>query len=109
MRRLHHWAASLLLVLSPTLHAQLPYYTDDTEVTELGTLHIEVFDELDALQSAQFPDLRQNTFNVKLNTGLPGRLELDLDAPYLAIYRAAGSNTSRGIGDTDFGLKWKAL
>jgi hypothetical protein len=85
----------------------MPFYTDDTEVTEPGTLHVEAFDELDILQSAQYPDLRQNTINLKLNTGLPYRFELDLDAPYLAIDRAAGSITSRGIGDTDFGLKWK--
>jgi hypothetical protein len=86
----------------------MPFYTDDTEVTPLSTLHIEAFDEVDALQSSQFPDLRQNTANLKLNTGLPYRLELDVDAPYLAIYRAEGSTTSRGIGDTDFGIKWKA-
>ncbi len=85
----------------------MPFYTDDTEVTEVGTLHLEIFDEIDGLQSAQFPDLRQNTVNVKLNTGLPHRFEIDLDAPYLAISRAAGSQSSRGIGDTDFGLKWK--
>ena len=109
MRRLHHWVTPLLLLLAPALKAQMPFYTDDTEVTAPGTVHIETFDELDALQSAQFPDLRQNTLNLKLNTGLPGRLELDLDAPYLSIYRAAGSTTSRGIGDTDFGIKWKAV
>jgi hypothetical protein len=88
-------------------HAQLPFYTDDAQVTELGTLHLEVFDELDALQSAQYPDLRQNTFNWKLNAGLPAQLELDVDAPYLTIDRSTGVESSHGIGDTEFGLKWK--
>lgn len=97
----------LLLLLASPAGAQMPYYTDDTEVTEPGTLHIEVFDEIDALQSAQYPDLRQNTLNLKINTGLPFGLEMDVDLPYLAIYRAPGSGTSRGIGDTNFGLKWK--
>src|SRR5215472_11715348 len=108
MLRSHRWAALLLLLLlTSTVRAQLPFYTDDTEVTAPGTLHIEAFDELDALQSAQFPDLRQNTVNLKVNVGLPHRLELDVDAPYLSIYRAPDSPTSRGIGDTNFGIKWK--
>ena len=51
--------------------AQLPFYTDDPAVTERGKLHFEFFDEYDALQSSQFPDLRQNTANFKLNYGLP--------------------------------------
>jgi len=101
------WAAWWLLLASCCVWAQLPFYTDDTEVTAPGTLHVEIFDELDALQSAQLPDLRQNTLNFKVNVGLPHRLELDVDAPYLSIDRASGSNSSHGIGDTEFGLKWK--
>lgn len=96
---------SLLFISGPAL-AQMPFYTDDPAVTEPGTLHVEAFDELDALQSSQFPDLRQNTANLKVNVGLPHGLELDVDAPYLAIYRTAGVASSRGVGDTDFGIKW---
>lgn len=94
------WCASLL-------HAQLPFYTDDSEVTEAGTLHFEFFNEYDGLQSSQFPDLRQNTSNFKLNYGLPHNLELDVDAPLLLIARAPGSSSSFGFGDTDMGIKWK--
>ncbi len=86
--------------------AQMPFYTDNADVTGEGTLHFEFFDEFDGLQSAQYPDLRQNTFNYKINYGLPHGLELDLDAPYLSIYRAAGAPTSNGPGDTDMGIKW---
>ena len=107
MRRLHPFAVLWLLLACAPLHAQMPFYTDDTEVTAPGTLHIEAFDELDGLQAAQFPDLRQNTVNLKVNTGLPWGLELDVDAPYLSIYRATGASSSYGIGDTEFGLKWK--
>ena len=101
----------LLLLLSFTLTtgpllAQMPFYTDNADVTDQGTLHFELYNEFDGLQSAQFPDLKQNTFNYKVNYGLPHRLELDFDAPYLAIYRAAGSDTSSGPGDTDMGIKW---
>lgn len=84
----------------------MPFYTDNADVTDQGTLHFEFFDELDGLQSSQYPDLRQNTFNYKANYGLPHRLELDIDAPYLSIYRAPTSQTSNGPGDTDMGIKW---
>lgn len=104
--------------------AQMPFYTDNADVTDRGTLHFEFFDEIDGLQSAQYPDLRQNTFNYKANYGLPHGLELDVDAPYLSIYRAPGSQTSHdapelqtthgaaepqtsnGPGDTNMGIKW---
>lgn len=87
-------------------HAQMPFYTDDTNVTDVGTLHMEYFNEYDALQSSQYPDLRQNTFNGKINFGLPHGLEFDVDAPYLTILRAKGSARETGLGDTDMGLKW---
>jgi Putative MetA-pathway of phenol degradation len=88
------------------LVAQMPFYTDDPDVTDRGTLHFEFYNEYDGLQSSQFPDLRQNTANFKLNYGLPLDLELDVDAPYLAIYRSPGTATSSGVGDTDMGIKW---
>jgi hypothetical protein len=93
------WSASPVL-------AQLPFYTDDPAVTEAGKLHFEFFNEVDALQSSQYPNLRQNTANFKLNYGLPYRLELDVDAPYLSIFRAVGARKSTGSGDTDLGVKW---
>lgn len=68
----------LTLLASGPLPAQMPFYTDDSAVTEPGTLHVEIFDEIDALQSMQFPDLRQNTANLKMNVGLPHGLELDV-------------------------------
>lgn len=89
--------------------AQMPFYTDNADVTDQGTLHFELFDEYDSLQSAQYPDLRQNTFNYKANYGFPHGLELDVDAPLLAIYRAPGTQASSGPGDTDMGIKWNFL
>jgi hypothetical protein len=88
------------------LLAQLPFYTDNPEVTDVGTFHFEFFNEFDGLQSSQYPNLRQNTANFKLNYGLPHRLELDLDAPYISIYRAAGVKNAAGLGDLDLGVKW---
>lgn len=86
--------------------AQMPFYTDNPDVTDQGTLHFESFNEFDGLQSTQFPNLRQNTANFKLNYGLPHSLELDFDIPYLGIYRAPGTTASSGIGDADMGIKW---
>lgn len=88
------------------LRAQMPFYTDDPDVTDPGAWHFEFSNEMDGLQSSQYPNLRQNTANFKLNYGLPHGLELDLDAPYLSIYRASGVQDSTGPGDTDMGIKW---
>lgn len=103
--------SALLLVCwilgAASLSAQMPFYTDDPAVTEPRVLHFEFFNEYDALQSSQYPNLNQNTANFKLNYGLPHNLELDVDAPYLAIYRGPGSQNSAGGGDTDMGVKWR--
>jgi len=95
--------ACVLCIMGP-LHAQLPFYTDDTGVTERGKWHFEFFNEFDALQ-LQYPNLQQNTANFKLNYGLPHNLELDVDVPYLSIYRSAGNQPSKGMGDTNLGVK----
>jgi hypothetical protein len=95
-----------VLSLPKPLAAQLPFYTDDPAVTAKGVLHFEFFNEFDGLQSSQFPDLRQNTANFKVNYGLQHSLELDLDFPYLSIYRTPGTASSTGWGDTDLGIKW---
>ncbi len=102
------WQSLLLacvLCLCVHARAQLPFYTDDTGVTEAGKWHFEFFNEYDALQ-LQYPNVRQNTANFKINTGLPHNLELDLDAPYLNIERTDGNQSSSGVGDTNFGIKW---
>jgi len=108
MRGLRRFLLGLLLGVggvAPAL-AQLPFYTDDPDVTDRGKWHFEFFNEYDGLQSSEFPNLRQNTANFKLNYGLPHSLELDVDAPYLSIYRSAGTPASSGGGDTDMGIKW---
>ena len=94
-----------LCALGP-LAAQAPFYTDDTAVTERGKFHFEFFNEFDALHPGQYPNLRQNTANYKINFGLGHGLELDLDFPYLAIYRVIGTPASAGVGDVDMGIKW---
>src|ERR1700746_1868465 len=94
----------VLCALAKILPAQLPFYTDDPAVTEKGKLHFEFFNEFDYLQHPQYPDLRQNTANYNLNYGLPHNLELDVDAPYLAIFRALNTPGSKGTGDLNLGI-----
>jgi len=97
---------ALVALTAAPLSAQMPFYTDNADVTNQGTLHFEIYNELDDLQSALYPDLRQNTTNFKVNYGLPRNLELDFDIPYLAIHRAIPSQSSSGNGDSDMGIKW---
>lgn len=101
--------AALLFFVSllPSV-AQQPFYTDDPSVTEKGKFHFELFNEFDALQRELRPNLRQNTTSYRLNFGLPGNLELDIDNPLLAIFRADGvvPRRSAGFGDTNTGIKW---
>src|SRR5450755_1631019 len=91
------WLSWVLCTCAPIL-AQLPFYTDDTGVTDRGKWHFEFFNEYDALQ-LQYPNVRQNTANFKLDYGLPHNLELDVDAPYVTILRAAGKQPSSGLGE----------
>jgi hypothetical protein len=86
---------------------QLPFYTDEPGVTETGTLHFEFFNEFDSLQFSQYPNLCQNPANFKLNYGLPHHLELDIDAPYLSIFRALAIPGAEGPGDLNMGGKWE--
>lgn len=97
----------IVLCLPKRMPGQLPFYTDDPAVTEAGKWHFEFFNEFDDLQSPQYPNLKQNTANYKLNYGLPHNLEIDLDSPYLAILRASQFSGSTGIGDTNLGVKWE--
>lgn len=97
---------SCIFLLAGPLAAQLPFYTDDPAVTQRGKFHFEFFDEYDALQ-LQYPNIRQNTANYKLNYGLPYNLELDVDFPYLAIFRTVGIPSAVGGGDTNLGVKWE--
>jgi hypothetical protein len=97
-----------VLFRAPNLLAQQPFYTDDADVTEKGKRHLECSNEYDRLPPEVFPNLRQNTLVCRFAFGLPANLEVGADAPLLAIGRAGGNTpqTSLGIGDFDFGVKW---
>ena len=61
--------------------AQQPFFTDDTDVTPRGKFHFEFRNEHDLLQHSAFPNLRQNTANFKLNTGILHGLEIGIESP----------------------------
>ena len=97
----------LLLALTCTaqpLLAQLPFYTDNPQSPIGARFTSNSSMNLTVSKSSQYPNLHQNWANFKFNYGLPRELELDLDYPYLSIYRAPGQQSSSGIGEhVDFG------
>ena len=103
------WIGAVVLLSGTASLCQQPFYTDDADVTERGKVHLECSNEYDWLPPDVFPNLRQNTLVCKVAIGVPGNIEIGLDAPLIAIGRASGStpHTSLGVGDTDFAaIKW---
>src|ERR1041384_2223755 len=89
------WACLVFVVAflsAISVHAQLPFYTDDADTTPKGKFHLEISNELDWLQQSSLPGTRQNTSVFSLNYGLTDRIELGVNAPYLGIFnkRTAG-------------------
>lgn len=104
------FALFAILLFPPLMTiAQQPFYTDDADTTDKGKFHFEFFNEHDILQRSLYPGKRQNTANFKLNYGLTKRIELDVDAPLLTIFNARTSplGNPTGIGDTEFGVKYR--
>lgn len=101
--------AFLLLLLFPvTTHAQQPFITDDTTVTEKGRLHFELRNAFDLLQPAAYPNLKQITANFELDYGLFDHVEVGISPPLIAIFNAKGSTprTPVGVGDTNLSIKY---
>jgi len=101
----------LLLAFNSDCLAQLPFYTDDTDTTPKGKFHLEMFNEQDVLQRSAYPTKRQNTLVFTLNYGITDKVELDVNAPWLALINSHTVSTQdvTGIGDTQFGLKYNFL
>jgi hypothetical protein len=99
-----------LLLASTVARAQQPFNTDDAEVTDYHKWHVEVADEYDTLHRINFPNRRQNTFNVKFAYGLLHNVEVGADNQLIAIHNAPHPLLPRdpiGMGDFDFSVKWK--
>src|ERR1044072_1833934 len=102
------WFVLAIAFLSSTsAHAQLPFYTDDTDTTPKGKFHLELSDEHDWLQKSSLPGERQNTAVLTVNYGLTNHIELDVNGPFIKIVNDQSSplGNPSGIGDTQFGIK----
>src|SRR5215467_14393454 len=93
---------AITLLSSSPAYAQLPFYTDDADTTPKGKVHFELSTEHDWLQKSSFPGLQQNTTVATLNYGLTDRIEVGVNAPYIAIFNDGSSRLGdpSGIGDT---------
>jgi hypothetical protein len=101
----------VVALLATSAHAQLPFYTDDSDTTPKGKFHFEFSNEHDWLQKSSFPGKRQNTSVFTLNYGLTNRIELGVNAPVITIFneRSALLGNASGLGDTQFGVKLRVL
>ncbi len=104
------WACLVIgiaFLSSSSAHAQLPFYTDDSDTTAKGKFHLEISNEHDWLQKSSFPGKRQNTTVFTLNYGLTNHIELDVNSPFIKIFNERSSllGSPSGIGDTQFGVK----
>jgi len=109
-RRGSRWlllALAILFSASIEAHAQLPFYTDDTDTTPKGKFHLELSNEHDWLQKSSLPGERQNTAVLTVNYGLTNHIELDVNGPLIKIFNDPASRLGNpsGIGDTQFGVK----
>ena len=100
-------ALAFIFFASISVHAQLPFYTDDADTTPKGKFHIELSNEHDWLQSSSLPGRRQNTTVLTVNYGLTNHIELDVNGPFIKIFNDQDSllGNPSGIGDTQFGVK----
>jgi len=110
----HKKAPKLLLLLFVfgwpiAAHSQIPFYTDDADTTPQGNFHLEIYNEHDLLQRSSYPAKRQNTTVFTLNYGLTKRLELGINGPLITLInsRIVEPRTVSGIGDVQFGMKYR--
>lgn len=103
------WVLLAFIFLSSEAYGQLPFYTDDADITDKGKIHIEFSNEHDWLQRSSFPGKRQNASIFTLNYGLTDRIELGINVPFLKIFNGRESmlGSPSGIGDLQFAMKVK--
>ena len=97
-----------LFIVATDAHAQLPFYTDDSDTTPKGKFHLEIYNEHDLLQSSAYPAKRQNTLVFTIDYGITDKLEFGINFPYLTFNnsRIVKRRNPSGVGDTQFGLKY---
>jgi hypothetical protein len=104
--------SSLLLGANSFAVAQQPFNTDDIGVTPRHHWHFELANEFDIVAAESYPNLRQNTANLKVAFGLFENLEVGVDNQAITIMNANSLLLERnvfGMGDLDFSVKYKFL
>src|SRR4030081_3725427 len=96
----------------PLAPAREPFNTDDADVTEYHKIHMELANEYDVLQKSSFPNLRQNTANLKFAYGIFKGMEIGFGEQAISISNAPDPILPRkvfGYGDVDFSVKYNFL
>ena len=101
------WLALAVLWLAVPAAAQQPFVVDDAGITQVRTVHIELSDQVDGLRQSARPTRWQNVFEVAVNTGVAGWLELGATVPFISLVaeRSASPRVVSGIGDTTVSAK----
>ena len=99
---------ALSLIALPHLHAQQPFYTDNSDVAAYHRWHFETNNEFDILPHSSYPNTHQDTQTIKFSFGLFHNCEVGMDFPLIVIFNAPESSLGNpfGLGDTDFSIKY---
>ena len=104
--------ASVLFGAGSYAQAQQPFNTDDVGVTPRHHWHFELANQFDILSKEIYPNLRQNTANLKVAFGLFENLEVGVDNQAITIMNANSLLVERnvfGVGDLDISIKYNFL
>jgi hypothetical protein len=95
------FVVAITFVASVSAHAQLPFYTDDTDTTPKGKFHVEISNQYDWLQALSLPGKSQSTGVLTVNYGLTNHIELGINGPLIKIFNepSSGRGDPIGIGD----------
>ncbi len=88
------------------IYTQIPFNTDDADVTGKGKFHFEFINEFDRLQPTSVPDTYQNGARVTVAYGLAKSVEISVTGQYLGLASSQHPRLIGGIGDTTLGIKY---
>jgi len=104
--------AGIMFAAGDIATAQQPFNTDDIGITPRHHWHFELANEFDIVAAESYPNLRQNTANLKVAFGLFENLEVGVDNQAITIMNANSLLVERnvfGVGDLDFSVKYSFL
>jgi Putative MetA-pathway of phenol degradation len=104
-------AAFCACALARTTRAQQPFVTDDADVTERGKFELQIGDEYDLLQRAEYPAKTQNVLNAELSYGICKNVEIGFSPPLLWLHSSpvVSPRNVSGVGDSTLHVKYNFL